>query len=72
MSIDSGRREQARLTADVDGIEANGSNPNQNLVLAYLGGRRFFENDVLSLMIRFEVVSFPSERYEPLGQGFWT
>jgi hypothetical protein len=71
VSIDSEIREQVWLTADVDGIETNGSNLNQNLVLAYLGGRRFFENDVFPLTIWFEVVGFSSERYEPLGQGFW-
>lgn len=46
------RGERVRLTGNIDGIETNGSNPDQNLVLAHFGGRRFLENDVPSLKMR--------------------
>ena len=48
---DGSRR--VRLTGNVDGIETNGSNLDQYLVLAYLGGRRFLENDIFPLKIRW-------------------
>jgi hypothetical protein len=60
-----------RRTADVDGVEANGSDPNQNLVLPYRRDRSFLENDLFSLRIRFEKVRFPSQCCEPLGRESW-
>ena len=41
-------REEKRVqpTSDVDGIETNGSDSNENLVLAYFGDRCFFENNL--------------------------
>ena len=47
---DGSRR--VRLTGNVDGIETNGSNLDQYLVLTHLGGRRFFEHDIFSLEVR--------------------
>ena len=52
VNIDPGQ-ERVRLTGNVDGIETNGSDPDQNLVLAHLGGRSFLKNDILSLEIRW-------------------
>ena len=45
------RRERVLLTGDIDGIETDGSDLDQNLVLAHFGGRRFLKNDDISLKI---------------------
>jgi hypothetical protein len=60
------RRERIRPTGNIDGIETNSPDPNQDFVLACFGDWRFFENDIFFLKMWFEVVSFPSVRYEPL------
>jgi hypothetical protein len=44
-------REWIRRTTIVDGIEPNGSDPDENLVLAYLGDRCFLQNDGFSLKV---------------------
>jgi hypothetical protein len=58
-----------RLTGNVDGVETDGSGPDQDLVLALFWDGRLLKNDVFSLEIRLEVISVPSECCEPLGRG---
>ena len=41
--------ERVRLTADVDGIETDGSGLDQNLVFAWFWNRSVLENDIFPL-----------------------
>ena len=61
MSILPDRMERVRPTANVDGIETDGSCPDQNLVLAWFWDGRFLENDSFSLEIRLEAIGIPGE-----------
>ena len=72
MSILPGGSGRVQPTANVDGIEADGSGPDQNLVLSWFWGGRFLENDVFSLEVRLGVIRIPSKCGEPVGRGSWT
>ena len=71
VSILPGGSERIQPTTNVDGIETDGSGPDQNLVLAWFWGGGFLENDVFSLEIRLEAISVPSECCEPPERGSW-
>ena len=72
MSIIPDWIKRVRPTRNVDGIDTDGSGPDQNLVLARFWDGHFLENDMFSLKIRLEVISIPDEYCEPLGRGSWT
>lgn len=47
-------KERFQRTADVDGVETDGSDPNENFVFPYFRDRGFLENDVFFLKVLFE------------------
>lgn len=56
-----GRRYPAgrvRLTADVDGIETDGSGLDQNLVFTWFWNRSVLENDIFPLGRQLEILAF--------------